>query len=473
MRPLRLLLGLLVAVGVALGLAAPAPAASTPAASTPADSARYLAAVRDRLDLPGLAVRVSGPDGSWTESAGTDSAGADFGPTTPVLIGSVSKSLTATLVLRLVEQGRLGLEDTVSGRLSWFRHPGITVGDLLRHTSGYDQAAGLAVADRFDTAPGALDRAARDAATGAPAGPRGRYAYSDVNYLLLGAIVEETTDRPFADTLRDQVLAPMGLSHTGATADTPRTSGHRLWWGRWRAFEPGHDDSGAPYGYVVSTLDDLDRYAAAHQSGAGLPLTAAHREAMQSRQADTGTDSAGRPMWYGFGWRGGDLTGHRIVEHTGATPGFFSHVLWLPDDGVRVIVVANGYAQAQDAQLAAIGRDLARLAVGERPEPVATADPLTRWGPYAATALALLGAVIAAVAARSRRGPRWVLAATALALAAAAWFAPPLLTGVPARAIRLWAPDLGWSLVAVTVAWTLAGLLALVPSRRGARREPA
>ncbi|WP_425309303.1 serine hydrolase domain-containing protein [Ammonicoccus fulvus] len=457
MRIVRLLCWLLMA-GVLLG-------ASSAGATPPSDGEweDYVATVRRDLDLPGLGVRVTAGNGGWEDVRGRTEEGAPFAADSPVLVGSVSKSFTATLVLRLVEQGRFGLDDEVATRLAWFPHRRVTVRDLLRHTSGYDQSVGLVLADRFDTAPGALRRAAGEAAEHAPNGPLGVYAYSDANYLLLGALVEEVTGRPFAEALATEVLDPLALGRTGAEAALDPGPGHRSWWGTWVPFDSGYDDSGAPYGYVVSTLDDLDRWAAAHQDGGALPLAEAERLAMQSPQADAGRVSDGSALWYGYGWRGGTLAGGAVVEHTGATPGYFTHVLWLPERDVRVVVVANAYAQAADARLASVARDLARMAVGKTPAPVLGGDPLLGWGPFALLVLAVSGLVVGVV--RVRRPGRSWHAAVCVLIGVLALVAPSMVIGLPGRTIRLWAPDFGWALIAVAFAWIGAAAVGLVSGR--------
>lgn len=143
------------------------------------------------------------------------------------LWGSVAKPVTATAVMQLVEAGRVALDDPVVTHVPWLpvhQRGGteVTVRHLLTHTSGYSTEAGVALADRARSGPDASRRTVRDLdATALVAEPGGRHRYSAVNFLLLGALVEEVTGQSFARYLDRQVLAPAGMTHAITTA------GHR------------------------------------------------------------------------------------------------------------------------------------------------------------------------------------------------------------------------------------------------------
>ncbi|MDO5698986.1 MAG: serine hydrolase domain-containing protein [Dermatophilus congolensis] len=473
---MRRLTGIFAALAVALFLAVSS-AASTRAADAVQPSPAE--AVRKAIDAPGVAVVVRTGDVRQESYSGIDGDGAPVGPDTRFLIGSVSKSFTAAAVLALDTRGALALDEPVSRELSWFPHGDVTVRDLLRHTSGYDAAAGLRHADLFDNTPGALDQAARAAAGEPRAATPGMFSYSDVNYLVLGALVEQVTGMSFDRAVHDLVLDPADLRATNLAADdTEPAPGYRRWWTMTRPFDPGFDTSGVPYGYVMSTAPDLMSWADAQQEGAHLP--AAQRHAMTSEQVSTGTDRAGLPTWYGFGWRGGSLDGHGYVEHTGANPGYFAHVLWLPDDDIAVTVLANTYSQAGDEVLAEQARNLARQAVGV--EPVnPRRDALLSSAPWIAAGVLAIGLVLLCLTLvrRARPAPAsrlraWVGALLAAATAVGCWVLPSVF-GFDSRLLRLWVPDLGWALLlAVVVYAALAAALLLGASRSGAGedREP-
>lgn len=466
LRPWRILL-LVVALAALPLLGTPASAASDPA-----DRVRdHLSSVADEQRVPGLAVAHVGADGearTWT--VGEDGAGHPVTGSTPFLLGSVSKSFTAALVLDLVAEGELALDDRLGDVLPDHgiadpRADDITVEQLLTHTAGLSTADGLAHADRFDTRPDALHRQATGLSdVELTHAPGTGYEYSDLGYLLLGAVVEEAGGAPFGEQLRSRVMEPAGVlrpvTDVGSAASVP--PGHRQVLGRAMPFDPGYDLSGVPYGYVGADLDGLTAWARANLGGQGLS-----DETL--REAHSGHVATGGEERYGYGWRVSTGGGERIVHHTGATPGYFTHVYLLPDRGEAVVVLANAYGEARAPALAATAPDVLRLLDDETPAGTA-ADPVLTAAPWVVVGLAVLGLAGAAVASRSRRrGLLLALGAAAALVTGLALLAPGLL-GYTSTQLRLWAPDLGWGLWAVAGTWGATALAAAVGLARRSRR---
>lgn len=241
-RPLATLRTALATTGLglllALLLAPPAAGAPEPAESG-TDVRAYLEQVADDQQLPGLAVAVVDGDSVGTHLVGED--GEAMSERTPFLLGSVSKSVTATAVLDLADADELSLDGRLGDLLPEHGIPDeraddITVQQLLTHTAGLTTADGLAHADRFDTARGALQRQATGLHDVTLArDPGAGYEYSDLGYPLLGAIVEEQAGAPFAEVVTDRVLAPAGVEQViadeaSAEALPPGTA--RCWAGR-------------------------------------------------------------------------------------------------------------------------------------------------------------------------------------------------------------------------------------------------
>ena len=194
----------------------------------------------DGAIAPGAAAYVSGPDGTWSHAVGVaDLAdGRAMEPDDRFRIASITKPITATVVLQLVADGKLALDDTVEQHLPGLLPYGsrITIRQLLNHTSG--------MWDTNDFTPAALarvgdpalraeleDLAARvqaDPTTQFPSRrwielaawqplefePGTGYSYSNVGYEVLGEIVERVTGNAYADELERRVLEPLGLEAT-------------------------------------------------------------------------------------------------------------------------------------------------------------------------------------------------------------------------------------------------------------------
>ncbi len=491
------------AVVAVMGTAA-APAPALPRAASPATAAPTGAALpRDAMDrvdayaerqrsatrAPGMALAVvQGGKVTHRRTWGTDGDGAPVTRRTPFLIGSLAKPVTATGVVHLAEAGSLRLDAPVRHYLPWFEPDGpgaarMTIRHLLTQTSGMTERDGLTRSDRFDNAPGGVARVARSLArVRTTARPGARHAYSNANYMLLGAVVERVTGRPFGEWLRSAVLRPLGMD--GAVVDARDAGrrrlapGHRYFFGHPEPFAPSFDGSGVPYGYLGADIDDLSGFAAAHL-GHGGPAARAVVSPDGLRLMHRGTVPVGTSHRYGLGWRDDsfDDLGERIVWHGGATPGYHGTVVLAPGRDLAVVVQHNAYSPLRDEQLNSTAFGAMRILLGGQPEPAA-ADPMLITMPVLVTGTAVLlllalgWSVFRLVRPRDSRlrsGRRIVVggAATAagflLLAALAVWVLPRQVTSVDLAQILLFVPDTGRALVAVAV---LAAALALV---RGAR----
>ncbi|WP_406374080.1 beta-lactamase family protein [Streptomyces sp. NBC_00647] len=188
--------------------------------------------------------------------------------------GSITKTFIATVVLQLAAEHRLSLSDSVDDHLPGLvRGAGndgrrITLRALLRHTSGLHDFTSVT----RGAVPVTPLQAVRIALTHPPA-HRGRFAYSNTNYVLLGMIVEQVTGDSYATETERRVITPLGLTGTsfpGASASLPAPHG--------RAYAADGSDvteldprvAGAA-GELVSTLADLNRFYAALLRGELLP----------------------------------------------------------------------------------------------------------------------------------------------------------------------------------------------------------
>jgi D-alanyl-D-alanine carboxypeptidase len=215
---------------------------------------------------PGALAVVRDDGKSWRGASGFAAVGGRVPMRSDLRFraGSITKSFVAVVVLQLVAEGRIGLDDRVSG----FR-----VRDLLAHTTGIADLAGLPGVTSRHWRPAGLVSAAL-AEPRVFASPGSRFAYSSTNYVLLGELVERTTGRSLEQEVRDRIIRPLGLRRTGfALADgdvhgyappvrdgiVQARPGRDTW----------HDDPSWAWasGDLVSTADDLARFYAALLGG--------------------------------------------------------------------------------------------------------------------------------------------------------------------------------------------------------------
>ena len=261
-------------------------------------------------------------------------------------IGSVTKTFVATVVLQLVDEGRVGLDDPVSGYVGGVPNGDrTTVRQVLNHTSGlYDYAheAGWSTnrwrgAERFRSYEPAELLAV--AASREPYfAPGDGWHYSNTNYVVAGMLVERVTGRPYGDEVRTRVLRPLGLDHTVVPGrwsglPHPHARGYTTVDGRLvdaTLMNPSLDWAA---GEMISTADDLNRFFDALLGGR---LTSAASLAAMRETVDTGTIFA-----YGLGLQRFDLPcGRSVWGHGGELIGYLTYAT-RADDGRRAALSYN------------------------------------------------------------------------------------------------------------------------------------
>ncbi|MFE0471041.1 serine hydrolase domain-containing protein [Streptomyces sp. NPDC058947] len=243
----------------------------------PADSSALSVPPTDAV-LPLLVTRGRAPAAALLAREGTTTRYAQAGPgiarSDHFRAGSITKTFIATVVLQLAAEDRLSLSDTVERHLPGLvRGAGndgraLTLRSLLTHTSGvYDFTTAT-----DGTTPVTPDQAVRIALTHPPA-ERGRFSYSNTNYVLLGMVVEQVTGDSYAAETERRIITPLGLTGTsfpGSRSSLPSPHG--------RSYAADGTDvtaldprAAGAAGEMVTTLADLDRFYAALLGGRLLP----------------------------------------------------------------------------------------------------------------------------------------------------------------------------------------------------------
>ncbi len=464
-RPAGPLMGALACL-LLIGLTGPTHA-SAPLSSADGDEVRRAvdAAVAAELPgsgAPGVAWAVVDGDAVVTGESGVNRAGEEepVAEDTPFVLGSISKSITAVAVLRLVEDGRLDLEDAVGEHLPAFA--GTTAGEvtlrqLLSHTSGWSTAQGNA--SHSDGAGGDDELASRVAALAGvePAHERGEWEYSNINYQLLGRVVEVAGEASYQDYVTTHVLEPLGMADSFVSdggVHPGTATGHRPWFWTKRAMAADRPTSRltAPQGGVVASARDVARYLQMMMDGRDDVITADHK-ALMMRSAGPSSP------YYGLGW----VVDRDTVWHTGTSPGVETQATMVPGERRGVVVLVNagsgtGFGETTRLREAVTAAGLGRPYVG----------PDRRWGQqvlFVSLALLPLGYLFSMLWAwrhrdalrRKRAGlaGRFSLWFPVLTTLVAAWvmlLLVPGLMGSPIGTILLFSPDLGLLLVAGAVA---------------------
>ena len=257
------------------------------------------------------------------------------------VIGSVTKTCTATAIMRLVEAGRVELDAPVRRYVPELRLPDeeaaaqITILNLLNHTAGLDTRAVFDSGDGDD----ALAREVANMAGVALIGPvGGRASYSQLGYNLLGRVIENVTGQAYETAIASLVFEQAGLVNsvfTAGAAITRRFSvGHNLADGTLKVARTWKDTRGNnPGGGLASSVSDQLRWARFHCGGSAL----ARR--MQEPTVKLRGSSLGDAV--GLAWFLRDTGGVRTVGHGGSTNGQFANLLLVPERSFAVVVMSN------------------------------------------------------------------------------------------------------------------------------------
>jgi CubicO group peptidase (beta-lactamase class C family) len=274
-------------------------------------------------------------------------------PDTVFVLGSVTKTFTATAMMRLVADGKVELDAPVRRYVPEFTlkderaAAAITVLNLLNHTAGLDWRMSAETGE----GDGALASYVAKMAESEPIAPPGtRASYSQVGYNLAGRVIEKVTGLSFERAVASLLFEPLGLSHTfffPADVMTRRFAvGHNLGkdgtlsvarqWKDTRANNPGGD--------AASSVADLLRWARFHlgdgraETGAQV-LPAAVLRQMQEQTAELRGSSLGDA--FGICWFLRDIDGVRTVGHDGSANGQFANLLTVPERDFAVAVLSN------------------------------------------------------------------------------------------------------------------------------------
>ncbi|HJR74662.1 MAG TPA: serine hydrolase domain-containing protein [Luteimonas sp.] len=266
-------------------------------------------------------------------------AGAQAAPRTNYRLASVSKQFTATAILLLARDGKLGLDDPVRKWLPALPAKAtdkITIKHLLTHTSGVVDYEDLMAEDATEQIhdAGVLDLLATQDRT--YFAPGSDYRYSNSGYALLALIVEKASGKRYADFLREKIFLPLGMDRTvayekGVSEVADRAYGYSLVDGRWQRTDQSSTSAVLGDGGIYSSIDDLAKWDAAQYDDRLLDA--------QSRKlaATPWTKTDDPAIEYGYGWR---ITGETLW-HSGETIGFRNVIVRYPQRRLTVVVLTN------------------------------------------------------------------------------------------------------------------------------------
>lgn len=271
---------------------------------------------------------------------GSDSITAE----TPFQIASSGKTMTAAAVLKLWEEGKLNIDDSVAKYFPGFPYAGVTIKTLLNHRSGlpnylYYMEKGKWVRTQQATNTDVLNTLLTWQPAKAANADK-RFQYCNTNYVLLALLVEKVSGMPFPEFMKKTFFEPLGMNHSFVIGPNEQTA-------HMQSFQPGSalwsfDFSDGPYGdkNIYSTPRDLLTWDRALTQGRVLmPKT------LEAAYTPYSNEKPGIHN-YGLGWRMLNYpSGKKIIYHNGHWHGFNIAFSRLPDEKATIIIFSNRYNQ--------------------------------------------------------------------------------------------------------------------------------
>jgi CubicO group peptidase (beta-lactamase class C family) len=277
----------------------------------------------------------------WSEAVGLADAegGEEATPDHQYRIASITKTVTAVGVLRLRDEGKLALDDTLDNHLPGAAH-GPTIRSLLAHLSGLQREVPgevwetLEMPTREELLP-RLSEAERVLAPGS------YFHYSNLAFALLGEVVAQLSGQPAERYLDENVLAPLGMTRTTWTAEPPAAVGYLVHpYADLSRREPVIEGRAiAPAAELWSTPSDLCRWAAFVANSDPAVLAPETMEEMRTLQSMV--DLTKWRLGYGLGFALYRVEDDLFVGHDGAHAGYLGHVSALPSKRTGAAVLTN------------------------------------------------------------------------------------------------------------------------------------
>lgn len=346
---------------------------------------QYIAEQMHEQRIPGLSLAVA-LDGRIVKQKGYGFANLeDRTPVTPDTIfesGSIGKQFTATAVMMLVEEGKIGLEDKITKYFpdapsTW---NDITIRELLSHQSGIANYTNGTMDFRKDYTEDELLKLAEGLPLDFPPGTD--WNYSNTGYVVLGILIHKVSGEFYGDFLHERIFAPLGMK-TRIISESDiipnRSAGYKLARGQWK-----NQDWVSPSlnttadGSLYFTTGDLAKWDAALYTTKLLKQSSL--DEMWTVQKYQAGPNKGKPNkgHYGFGWEINEMNGHRLIEHGGAWQGFTTMICRYVDDKLAVIVLTNLDSAHSNPEIIAhqvAGFYIPALKPPPPPKPIADTEP--------------------------------------------------------------------------------------------------
>ncbi|WP_230199110.1 serine hydrolase domain-containing protein [Risungbinella massiliensis] len=446
---------------------------------------QYIQKMMTEYQIPGLSIALVHHDKTvyshgWGITGGKKTAVTSD---TPFALGSLSKSLTGLAIVKLIEEKKMELDKPIQTYIPWFTlqdkkaSSQITVRHLLAQTSGISTYSGLEISDQGSLEPDAIKKNVKKlSSVELNSAPGATHQYSAANYLILGAIIEEITNMPYADYMEQEIFVPLQMKHAASDYEKSLANGYlsgfQSWFGVPKPSKVMYDNSGAPYGYITASAKDMAQYLKAVINGNDVINGESHKlflSPLVERKPD---------QWYGFGWRTSKISdSETMIWHAGSTPDSRAEILLNPKTGWGLVILTNKDHIFEEPRLTYVAKEIMKMVNGEVPDELPKATATEQWIVSGVVLVLLLTAIGLFIRLQKHKPTQkvrmlWFILGFGLVLLAIGLI--PALTYIldsPWRALEMFAPDIAFLTYIGVMLLASKGLIAILISLEKFRKS--
>ncbi|MEN1936366.1 serine hydrolase domain-containing protein [Paenibacillus sp. 102] len=393
---------------------------------------------------------------------------------TPFTIGSISKSLTGLAIMKLMEEGKVHLEDPVQKYIPWFTLKDkeaaskITIKHLLSHSSGISTYSGLSISDKESKDVNAIKDNVESLSNVVLTAPPGKkHQYSNANFVILGALIEEVTNQTYSDYMKQEVFLPLGMKNAAADNDSAYKkgylAGYQSWFGIPRKSSITYDNGGAPYGYITASAEDMVQYIKflSGQENADF-LTENMMNLYVSPHVQTG-----ETRYYGLGVRITNPDSEKkMIWHSGSTPDSHAEMFFIPETGWGGVILTNKNHILEEEALSYLKQGIINIINGEKPVDIPSNTPIVQLVTLGTICLLFAMLVYLLVKVKSKKIHKksiWCISGIIFFVLSIA-IIPALIYSAdsPWHAIYVFSPDLAYLSIGIVILFALNGLFSII-----------
>lgn len=304
---------------------------------------QFVQSTMRKLHIPGVSVGIINNEKViYTQGYGV--AGPNnksMTPSTGVVIGSLSKSFTALAIMQLVQKKKINLNAPVQTYLPWFRvddpkaSSQITINHLLHQTSGLSTQSGIAAITQQSASIEEHVRHLQKVKLTAKVGTT--YQYSNLNYNILGAVIESVSHQSYSDYIKQYIFQPLHMNHSYTSIPLQTqdiATGYQPVFGFMFPTSQLEHKGTVPSGYLYSNVEDMSNYMMM-QMNKGIFQNKNLLSSKNIQLMHTGVSDMGNNSKYAMGW----IEQNKYIWHNGSTENTFSEM--RIHNGYGIIVLAN------------------------------------------------------------------------------------------------------------------------------------